>query len=248
MNKFGMTVLSALMLSGCVTVPPSSELFEETQIETSSNFPIAIWEKKGIQKGKNLRLYFEGDGNPNPRHAIAFDFAQRDTSPNVIYISRPCQWIKHKVCDQNPEIYRSARFHPEIMLEMKELIQYLMRKYQAPMVELIGYDGGAVLALNMATKVPTSRIITIAGITDIDAYNELHNLPEANPEDQENPTENLFLLAGIPQIHYTGQDDNVTPRNLVERFVRRMKNPKSAIVKSVPDTDHINWEGVQLDY
>ena len=67
-------------------------------------------------------------------------------------------------------------------------------------------------------------------------------------DEAENPADNLLLLANIPQIHYVGKDDSITPQRLVERFVHRMKNPKSAVVKVVPDTNHTNWKGVKLDY
>lgn len=238
---------SALALMGCISFPPSSPQFESKQIETA-HFSIAVWEKTTIQKGQPLRIYFEGDGNPNPSNKVAFDFAQADTSSNVVYVARPCQWVNDKICSQKPEVYKEARFHVEIMKEMQELTEYLMRKHRAPTVELIGYDGGAVIALNMATRLPTDRVITIAGITDVNAYNSYHDLPEMDDEDTENPANNLAALAPVPQIHYVGKEDDVTPRKLVERFVARMQNPKSATVKVVPGTGHTDWRGVKLDY
>ena len=165
-----------------------------------------------------------------------------------MYVARPCQWVNDKICSQKPQIYKEARFHPEIMKEMQELTEYLIRKHHAPSVTLIGYDGGAVIALNMASRVQTDKVITIAGITDILAYNTYHDLPEVDPDDIDNPADNLALLEQIPQVHYVGKDDNITPRRLVERFVARMKNPKSAVVKVVPSTGHTDWEGVKLDY
>ena len=245
--KKGIVVAVALLLSGCIHAVPSSDNFEVSQIETS-HFSIAVWTKKNIQKGKSLRIYYEGDGNPTPYHAIAFDFAKRDTTDNVIYVARPCQWVDDKICNQRPQIYKEARFHPEIMKEMQELTEYLVRKYQPQSVELIGYDGGAVVALNMASKIAVKRVITIAGITDIVSYNTYHELPEIETDDMENPADNLMVLSQIPQIHYVGKEDDVTPKRLVERFVARMENPTSAVVKVVPDVNHTNWEGVKLDY
>ena len=231
-------------LTGCISMEPHPTGFTAKQVETA-NFSISIWEKNTIQKGQPLRLYYEGDGNPNPKHTVALEYAKQDKSPNVIYIARPCQWSNDKICKQKPQIYGQDRFHTEIMKEMEELTQYLVRKYQAPKVDLIGYDGGAVMALNMATKVPSPRVITIAGITDLNTYTYYHDLPEM--ENADNPADNLMLLAQIPQIHYVGGQDTVTPRRLVERFVARMKNPKSAVVKMVPGATHTDW-GVKLDY
>lgn len=235
------------VLSACALFPPHPAHFEAKQIQTH-HFSIAVWEKEGIKKGEPLRIYFEGDGTPNPSHKVALYFAEKDRSSNVIYVARPCQWTNERICREKPEIYGEARFHYEIMAEMQELTAYLMRKYQAPSVELVGYDGGAVIALNMATKVPTKRVITIAGITDVVAYNNYHNLPQLDEEDTANPADNLATLAEIPQIHYVGKEDEVTPRRLVERFVARLRNPRSAVVKVVPGTGHTDWEGVKLDY
>ena len=239
----------AFLLSGCIIIPspPQSDLFQAKTIETK-NLSIAVWEKNDIQKGQPLRLYFEGDGNPNPRYKVAFDLAEADQYNNVIYIARPCQWVEDKKCAQTPAIYKESRFHPEIMQEMQELVSYLMRKYNAPSLELIGYDGGAVIALNLASKLPTKRIITIAGITDINAYNLQNDLPQQDESEIENPAQNLNTIATISQIHYVGQNDDITPRRLVERFVARMQNPRSAVVKVVPDTGHTDWRSIKLDY
>jgi len=245
--KFALVLASTLFVAGCASFPPSSDSFNEKQIETA-HFSLAVWEKNTIQKGHPLHIYFEGDGMPNPNHKVAFDFANKDPYPNVVYVARPCQWVDDKICTQKPEIYKEARFHKEIMAEMKELTEYLIRKHQAPSVKLIGYDGGAVVALNMAGHVPTDQVITIAGITDVAAYNSYHNYPEMDADDIENPVDNLAILESIPQVHYVGKEDTVTPRRLAERFVARMKKPKSAVVKLVPNTNHTNWKGVKLDY
>ena len=236
----------ALMLTACV-IPPRSDEFEEKQIETT-HFSIAVWEKNTIQKGQPLRIYFEGDGNPNPSNKVAFELAKTDKSANVIYVARPCQWVDDKLCKKKTEIYKAARFHPEIMQEMLELTDYLIRKHQASEVELIGYDGGAVVALNIATKLPIQRVITVAGIVDVEAYNSYHDLPDIAAAEVEDPANHLDILAQIPQIHYVGRDDNVTPSRLAERFVGRMQNPKSAVVKAVSGVGHTNWGSVKLDY
>ena len=115
--KKGIVVAVAFLLSACIHTVPEAENFEPKQIETS-HFSIAVWTKKDMQKGKPLRIYFEGDGNPNPTHMIAFDFARRDTTSNVIYIARPCQWVDDKICKQKPQIYKESRFHPEVMKEI----------------------------------------------------------------------------------------------------------------------------------
>ena len=232
------------LLTGCV-LKPAPEGFEERQIQTE-HFSLAVWVKDTIQQGQPFRLYIEGDGDPNPKYQIAKYFASIDDTPNVIYTARPCQWSKDKICKTRPNIYGIDRFHPDLIQEMQELTEYLIKKYHAPSIELIGYDSGAVIALELAAKLPVSRVITIAGITDTSAY-ALYNGIRL-PDDAVNPSEHLSVLSTIPQIHYVGADDDITPRRLVERFVSKMYNSKSAMVKVVSDTDHTDWEGTRLDY
>ena len=66
-----------------------------------------------------------------------------------------------------------------------------MRRYRAPSVEFVGYDGGATLALLLATRIPqTTRVITIAGILDTNAYVQNNRgtsfKKSLNPADEKN--------------------------------------------------------------
>ena len=218
--KYGI-LLTALLLSGCTWMTPNPSGFIDKKIETEY-LTFSIWEKEGIEKGKPLRIYLEGDGNPNPSHRIALYYAEQDTTKNVIYVARPCQWINDKICQLKPEIYKEQRFHPEIIREIEEVVLHLKNKYKASEIELIGYDGGATIALNLATQMNIKRVITIAGILDTNAY--------------------------VRQNHYVGGNDEITPRRAAERFISKMKNPKSAMVRSVNGVGHDDWKGVKLDY
>ncbi len=245
MNKILFSGL-LLLCTACSGIPQTPAGFEAKHIETE-HFTIAVWEKTDIQKNGVLRLYIEGDGTPNPKKATALKLAEKDAYSNVIVMARPCQYIKDDACD-NPLIWGDERYHPEIMAEMEELTTFLIRKYQAKGIEFVAYDGGAPVAFNLAARVGgTRRIITVAGILDLDAYiyknkkNEMPNAENAAKQKQ-------ILIAQIPQVHYVGGEDTITTRRMAERFVSRMKNPKSAVVKVVPDMGHDGWENIDLDY
>ena len=239
------SLLLALLLSGCAWMRPDPNGFIDKKIETEY-LTFSVWEKEGIENGKPLRIYLEGDGNPNPKDKIALYYAEQDPTKNVIYLARPCQWSEDKICKTKPEIYKEQRFHPEIMREIEEVVLYLKSKYKAPEVELIGYDGGATVALNLASQMNVKRVITIAGILDTNAYtryNDLQDMPDA-----QNPADKLSVLAEVEQIHYVGSQDEMTPRRAAERFVAKMQSPKSASVRSVNGIGHSDWKGVKLDY
>lgn len=243
--KYGI-LLAGLLVSGCAWMTPNPSGFVSKKIETEHLLTFSVWEKEGIEKGKPLRIYLEGDGNPNPSDKIALYYAEHDPSQNVIYMGRPCQWSKDKICKTKPEIYKEYRFHPEIIREVEEVVLYLKNKYKAPKIELIGYDGGATVALNLASQMSIDRVITIAGILDTNAYTYYNDLPEM--KDAQNPADKLAALSDVPQIHYVGKEDEITPKRIAERFVGKMKNPRSAEVRSVSGVGHDNWKGVKLDY
>lgn len=231
-----------VLIAGCSSFPKTPDGFTGKTVETE-HFTIAVWEKD-IKVGEPLRIYIEGDGSPAPKRPMGLLLAARDPSDNVIYVSRPCQFIKDKIC-ANSQIWKEEMFHEEIIQEMQELIIFLARKYKTPSLELVGYDGGAVVALLLAAKMPVARVITIGGILDTDAYARHHMLP---PVGGENPKNYAMKLAKVPQIHYVGAQDKITPRRLAERFVATLPRPRSAIVKVVPDIHHANWDAAVLDY
>ncbi len=234
-----------LLLAACTHAPRTPEGFVQKRVETE-HFTFAVWEKEGIQKGQSLSIYLEGDGTPRPSKTVALSLAAADPRSNVIYVSRPCQVHDNKAC-ANPQVWGEKRFHPEIIREMQELIVYLGRKHQAREVELIGYDGGAAVALLLAEKVPLKRVVTVGGILDIDAY-AAHHGEKPFPSDNLNPARNSNLIARVAQVHYVSHDDTVTPPRLAQRFVARLKNPRSAVVKTVPHVSHKKWGSARLDF
>lgn len=245
MKKLYFILGLCLCICACSSVPKTPQGFKSSIIETE-HFSFQIFEKENIKRNKPIRFYIEGDGNPHPKSAVALKLAEKDPADNVIYLSRPCQYIDSAAC-QNSAVYKEARFHEEIFNEMEELTAFLMKKYKTPSIELVGYDGGGTMALLLATKLPrVTRVITVAGILDVDAYTKHNNLPALT--ESLNPADKRNIIAQIPQIHYVGGQDEITTRRMAERFVARLQNPKSAVVKVVPAMNHSDWEKVTFDY
>lgn len=244
MKKLWVLFTVLFFVAGCQTVPPAPEGFETVTVETE-HFSFRVFQKP-LMPGKPIRFYIEGDGTPNPKEFTALQLAQKDPYENVVYLSRPCQFIDSKVCTKS-EIYTSARFHEEIVKEMMELVIFVVKKNKPSSIEFIGYDGGATMAMLLSTRVPgVTRVVTIAGILDTSAYTTHNNLPQLT--DSLNPADERAALGQIPQIHYVGGRDDVTTRRMAERFVARLYNPRSAVVKVVPSADHDNWNNIAFDY
>lgn len=240
MKKGFLLATCAMLISGCAGLPEIPNGFNAKTIETE-HLSFYTLEKEDIQKGNPIRFYIEGDGNPNPSIPVALKLAEQDEHSNVVYLSRPCQYVENALCE-NTTLYTSARFHRELINEMQELSLYFIKKYQAPSVEFIGYDGGGTMAMLLGSRIPiTSQIITVAGILNTNTQNNLH-------EDTLNPFEQKDLTAHIPQVHYVGGKDIITTRRTAERFVGRLKNPRSAKVKVLPTLSHKGWENVSFQF
>ena len=244
MKKILLALGFCLILSACANRPEEPEGFYYMPVKTDF-FTLTSFEKN-IKMGEPLRIYIEGNGNPNPKQAIALALAEKDPYQNVIYLARPCQFSDDDVCDHSI-IWEDGQFNAEIVSEMKNATIQLMRRYRAPSVEFVGYDGGATLALLLATRIPqTTRVITIDGIMDTNAY--VQNNRGTSFKKSLNPADEKNQLSVKPQIHYVGKKDKITPPKTAERFVARQPNPVNATVKTVNNVDHYDWLDVQFDY
>ena len=233
-----------LFLSGCVSVgiPPE---YRRIDMKTQS-FTIATWQKI-TNPSAPYRVYIEGDGHafnahghpsqdPTPKGTLVRELAFSDKNDNVIYLSRPCQYVKNELCQQ--KYWTSARFAPDVIdAEYQALEQVTQHK---PTI-LIGFSGGAQVAGLLAVTKPelnVKKIITIAGNLDHRAWVGFHNLAPLN--ESLNLADYYTDFIKIPQIHYVGEDDKVIFPHLVQQFI---KNNASVIL--VPHATHDKgWERI----
>lgn len=246
MRKLLFSIL-VLSLSACATkLPNAPQGYSYKQIKTP-DFAISVYENDTIRKNKLLRFYIEGSGTPNPDKTIALTMAQKDNFQNSIVLMRPCQFDEENKLCTTKEIWTTHQFSPEILEEYKMVIDYYAKKHKASKIEFIAYDSGATVALLLASRLNNvSRVITIGGILDIDEYAQNNNLPAF--QNAQNPAQNYLLMEKIPQVHYVGDQDEITTKAMAEKFVKKLPHPVHAVVKVVPDTDHENWGNIDLDY
>lgn len=233
-----------LFLVGCTTlkVPPE---FNYKLISTRT-FEIASWQKITNPHG-TYKIYIEGDGyafnaqgqpssDPTPRGTLVRELAFGDNSPNVIYLSRPCQYVKSKICSARH--WSTARFAPEIINAEYEAIKQIVGNQP---VILIGFSGGAQVAGLIASAKPglnVKKIITIAGNLDHLAWTQYHHLPPLN--ESMNLESYRQQFQSIPQIHYVGTDDSVIPPELVSTFV----GSSGAVIKVKGASHNHGWEAI----
>lgn len=216
-------LITLLFLAGCSTITaPANFVYKE--IETR-DFTIATWQKI-TNSHAVYKIYIEGDGyafnahgkatqDPTPHGTLVRELAFGDNSPNVIYLARPCQYVKSPICSQRH--WTTARFASEIINAEYEAIKNIAGNNP---VILVGFSGGAQVAGLVAIAKPElniKKIITIAGNLDHLAWTQYHNLPPLN--ESMNLESYRKQFAKIPQIHYVGSDDEVMPPVLVREFV-----------------------------
>lgn len=198
-------LITLLFLTGCSTIKAPVD-FVYKEIETR-DFTIATWQKV-TNPAVPYKIYIEGDGyafnahgratqDPTPRGTLVRELAFDDKNPNVIYLARPCQYVKSPICSKRH--WTTARFAPEIINAEYEAIKQITGNQQ---VILIGFSGGA----------------QIAGNLDHLAWTQYHNLPPLN--ESMNLESYRKQFAKIPQFHYVGSNDEVMPPLLVREFIK----------------------------
>lgn len=237
-------IVILLFLCGCtcLTVPQN---FKYQEIQTRF-FDIASWQKITEPKGV-YKIYIEGDGyafnaygrptqDPTPKGTLVRKLAFGDNSPNVIYLARPCQYIKSPTCSQRH--WTTARFAPEVINAEYEAVKNIVGNNP---VILIGFSGGAQIAGLIASAKPglnVKEIITIAGNLDHMAWTKYHNLPPLNESMNLESYSQQFKT--IPQIHYVGSDDTVIPALLTKNFIGNNAN----IIEVNGASHNQGWESI----
>lgn len=212
-----------LFLTGCTTIKtPTDFVYKEVK---TRDFTLASWQKV-TNPAAPYKIYIEGDGyafnargkamqDPTPHSTLVRELAFGDKSPNVIYLARPCQYIKSPICSKRH--WTTARFASEIVNAEYEAIKNIAG--HNPII-LVGFSGGAQVAGLVATAKPglnVKKIITVAGNLDHLAWTQHHNLPPLN--ESMNLESYRKQFAQLPQIHYVGSNDKVMPPILFREFV-----------------------------
>lgn len=233
-----------MFLAGCQTVQAPAD-FTYNEIQTS-HFKLAVWQKITDTKAP-YKIYIEGDGhafnrrglptsNPTPRNDFWRRAALKDTSANVIYLARPCQYVMDEVCTQID--WTTGRFSKQVLDSTSEAIYKIAGNHH---VILIGFSGGAQIAGLTAVMYPdlsVKKIVTVAGNLDHRTWTRQKNLLPLSHSLDLNDYRDTFLK--FPQIHYVGEKDKIIPPDLTQRFIQN-----KAQVIQVPDATHqTNWENV----
>lgn len=234
-----------LLLSACATLEVPNTYTKK--IIKTNTFNLASMQKI-TSPDAPYKIYIEGDGNafnaygsptkdPTPRGTLVRELAFKDNSPNVIYLARPCQFVKSNLCSTRH--WTTARFAPEVITAEYEAIKQIAGN--RPVI-LIGFSGGAQVAGLVASAksgLNVKKIITIAGNLNHEAWTKYHKLPPLNESMSLNDYRTQFLT--IPQTHYVGEKDEVILPFLVQDFTL-----KENVITVKRATHNRGWEDIYL--
>lgn len=217
----------------------------------TENFIIQSYERV-YAEGKPATLYIEGDGtytiaieslskdNPTPTDPVALRLAAQDGGDNVLWVARPCQYNKgwkdsKKEC---PSDYSTTkRFAPEVIETYNQVLDNMKSYYNIPSFDLVGYDGGAAIAVILGSqRADISSIRTVAGNLDPNTVANLNKQP--HQEGSLNPMDFAAGIANIPQRHFIGKLDTLTPPAVYNSFAQAVSQGQCLNVSLVDNADH----------
>lgn len=194
-----------------------------------------------------LTIYIGGDGlawinrstsssDPTPMNPLALKLALADNiDTNVAYLARPCQYVRNALCKRR--YWTSARFAPQVIVSMDAAVSSLKKQFHAKSIQFVGYSGGgAVAALVAARRHDVSRLITVAGNLDHQAWTRLHHVSPLS--DSLNAADFWQKLVDIPQIHFVGGSDHNMPLIVAESYRHRFPVGHKPKIKVINSADH----------
>ncbi|HCF7328963.1 TPA: alpha/beta hydrolase [Pseudomonas aeruginosa] len=252
-----MALLVSAVLGGCQTPHEALQQLADEQgraleILQGQSYPLALLAPRQVPTGTRLRVYLEGDGHawitsrqpsldPSPRNLLVARLATNDPYPNA-YLARPCQFVSTPGC--KPELWTNRRFSREIVDSLSQALDQLKMRYGNRDFELVGYSGGAALALLLAAqRNDVSLVQTIAGNLSPQLWAQIKGLsPLSGSLD---PFDYRDRLAALPQRHLIGEQDRVVPARLAELYRQALVAPSCAQFFRIPETSHDQgWERV----
>lgn len=183
-------------------------------------------------------IYIEGDGNawkskkrislnPTPNNPIGFKLALADSSSNIIYLARPCQYInlaQENLC--TPEYWTVKRASEEVIQSLSHALDILKKKFKINSYRLVGFSGGATIATILsAIRNDVIDLRTVAGNLDIDAFSDFHNVSRLTGSI--NPVNYAEKLVKVPQVHYFSSNDAIVTYEVVDSYAEHLRKHDS---------------------
>ncbi|MBU1868974.1 MAG: alpha/beta hydrolase [Candidatus Omnitrophica bacterium] len=263
MRRFFLALFIFFSASGCAAINQSSDRgypaekiassygFEKFYIH-AGQFRLAAFGRFG-KPAESVTIYIEGDGHawqtrslvsldPTPLDPLVLLLAVKDDSSNVVYLARPGQYPVSLKPDCGNEYWAAKRFAPEVIDSMNQAVSQIKQSSGAEKIELIGYSGGAAIAVLIAAqRQDVSSLRTIAGNLDHEAISRFHRVDLL--AGSLNPIDYASNISNIPQRHFAAENDKIVPLVILQSFVEREGDIDHKSLSVVKGTTHDSgWE------
>lgn len=209
----GVGFAMAVSLVGCAApivekVVSAEALLKQAGFEAvplDGGVPVRVWVRsRGAAPGP-WHIYLEGDGaawqrggvpspNPTPQTPVALWLALDDEAQHVAYLARPCQFISPLPPVCRPHLWTQDRYGEQVQVWWRQAIEAVAADEP---VRLVGFSGGAHLALQLAPELPnTEGVVSVAGNLHDAQFARHHRLPAPEHVPPQAPDLPLWSLSG----------------------------------------------------
>lgn len=247
----GVILLLTFLLGGCQAPLVRLENLaaansRQVQVLPGLPFPLVLVAPQQAIAGQRLRVYLEGDGHawvtpnqpsldPSPRHLLMAGLAFADLTPNL-YLARPCQFVRVPAC--HTALWTNQRYGEKIVQSLDQALDQIKSRYGNHGFELIGYSGGATLALLLATRRDDVALVqTLAGNLSPRRWAALQQLTPLDGSLE--PLDLRKQLANVPQRHLLGDADRVIPQALLDDYLAALGSAKCLEAAILPRVSHV---------
>lgn len=198
-----------------------------------------------------INVYIEGDGlawisrhqpssDPTPRLAMGLALAASDTSKNVVYLARPCQFNNFNQVSCDSAYWLNKRFSEKVIDVMNQELDVFVSKTHSQRVNLIGYSGGATVAVLLAARRhDISSLRTVAGNLDHVHVNRYHKVDLMS--ESLNAIDVAQKISALPQLHFVGVQDEVVPKDVALSFIVKQGNTRCATLIELSAGHQDRW-------
>jgi len=235
--------LGTLGLSACGPREPFREQVAESQASPvwmvkrpieAGPFVLTAFERMH-ERGQPVTLYIEGNGeaeetisgklfNPTPRNPVGLHLASMDKADNVAYLARPCQYsgLSNAESECGEKYWGEAQFNLDALSAYHSVLDNMKARYGVTSFNIVGYNSGATLAALLAGgRQDIKTLRTVAGNFDMAALGSA-----------------LPALSAIPQHHFIGGQDEISPPASLQTYLQALGNTRCADYTLIQEAEH----------